>query len=155
MKNTTLCYIEKDDCYLMIHRTIKKNDGNDGKWLGIGGHFEEGESPFDCIKREVKEETGLELLAPMYRGIVTFVSDRYETEQMHLFSCHEFCGSIGTCNEGELAWVRKQDVGLYDIWEGDRIFLDLIDTEVDFFSLKLVYKDDSLFEYYINGEKHG
>lgn len=155
MKNTTLCYIEKDGCYLMIHRTVKKNDGNDGKWLGIGGHFEEGESPFDCIKREVKEETGLELLTPLYRGIVTFVSDRYETEQMHLFSCSEFCGSVGTCTEGELAWVKKQDVGLYDIWEGDRIFLNLIDTEFGFFSLKLVYKDDSLFEYYINGEKHG
>ena len=107
MKNTTLCYIEKDNRYLMIHRTKKKGDGNDDKWLGIGGHFEENESPFDCIMREVKEETGLTLLSPEYRGIVTFVSDIYETEQMHLFSCKEYTGELLSCPEGELCFVEK------------------------------------------------
>lgn len=155
MKNTTLCYIEKDGCYLMIHRTVKKNDGNDGKWLGIGGHFEENESPYDCAKREVFEETSLKMNSPIYRAVVTFCSDKYETEQMHLFTCTDFSGEVSSCSEGTLAWIRKSDIKALNIWEGDLIFLDLIDTCKGFFSLKLVYHGNELTEYYVNGEKNG
>ena len=147
MKNTTLCYIEKDAKYLMIHRTKHKGDGNDDKWLGIGGHFEENESPFDCIIREAREETGLTLLKPKYRGIVTFVSDKYETEQMHLFTCTEFSGEIGSCPEGELCFVEKSHLRELPLWEGDFVFLELLDTREDFFSLKLEYKGDTFVGY--------
>lgn len=144
MKNTTLCYIEKDNKYLMIHRTKKKGDGNEGKWLGIGGHLEENESPFDCVIREVREETGLTLLNPKYRGIITFVSDKYETEQMHLFTCTEFTGELGYCSEGDLYFVEKSRLGELPMWEGDFLFLELLDTREDFFSMKVEYKGDSL-----------
>lgn len=144
MKQTTLCYIEKDGRYLMIHRTVKKNDGNDGLWLGVGGHFEDKESPFDCVLREVREETGLTLLKPKYRGIVTFASDKYETEYMHLFTCTEFAGEVGKCSEGTLHWVEKSKVKDLPSWEGDRIFLRLLEERDDFFSLKLVYDGNRL-----------
>ncbi len=144
MKNTTLCYIEKDGKYLMIHRVKRKGDGNDNKWLGVGGHFEDGESPFDCVLREAREETGLTLLSPKYRGIVTFVSDEYETEQMHLFTCTEFTGQLTDCDEGTLEWVEKSKLRELPLWEGDFIFLDLLRTRNDFFALRLEYKNDKL-----------
>ena len=150
MKQTTLCYIEKDGKYLMIHRTAKKNDGNDGLWLGVGGHFEDGESPFDCVLRETTEETGLTLLKPKYRGIVTFVSDKYETEYMHLFTCTEFTGELSYCSEGELHWVEKERVRELPAWEGDRIFLRLLEEREDFFSLKLTYEGNRLASYKID-----
>ncbi len=145
MKNTTLCYIEKDGAYLMMHRTKKKNDANRDKWIGIGGHMEPGESPFDCIRREVKEETGLILEHPFYRGLVSFCSDAYETEYMHLFSADTFSGELRRdCEEGELAWLPKETLLSLPMWEGDRIFLRLLDEEVPFFSLKLSYLGDTL-----------
>ena len=147
MKNTTLCYIERDGAYLMLHKASKKNDGNDGKWMGIGGHIEEKESPHDCIKREALEETGLTLIKPIYRGLVAFTSDKYETELMHLFTCTEFSGEISSCPEGELHWIDKSRVTDLPMWEGDRIFLGFLDTEKDFFSLKLTYKGDKLAEW--------
>ena len=150
MKQTTLCYIEKDGKYLMIHRTAKKNDGNDGLWMGVGGHFEDRESPFDCVLRETTEETGLTLLKPKYRGIVTFVSDKYETEYMHLFTCTEFTGELSHCSEGELHWVEKERVGDLPAWEGDRIFLRLLEEREDFFSLKLTYEGNMLASYKID-----
>ena len=153
MKNTTLCYIEKDGKYLMLHRSGKKNDGSGGKWMGVGGHFEEGESPYDCVKREVMEETGLELLEPQYRAVVTFDSDEYESEQMHLFTCCEFCGQVGECSEGELFWIDKREIPSLNMWNGDLVFLSLLETEKSFFSLKLTYKGENLQEYYINGKK--
>ena len=153
MKNTTLCYIEKDGKYLMIHRSSRKNDGSQGKWMGIGGHFEEGESPYDCVCREVNEETGLTLNAPIYRAIVTFDSDAYESEQMHLFTCADFSGELGECDEGELHWVDKKDVPLLNMWNGDLVFLNMLESENAFFSLKLVYHGEELYEYYINGKK--
>ena len=152
MKNTTLCYIENDGKYLLIHRTKKKNDGNHHKYMGVGGHFEEKESPYDCVIREVREETGLNVI-PKYRGIVTFVSDKYETEQMHLFSSTEFSGEIGECDEGDLCWVEKTKLGDLPMWEGDYIFLDLLEKRTDFFSLKLSYEGDTLTEIYIDNKK--
>ena len=145
MFNTTLCYIEKDDSYLMIHRIKKENDMNRDKWVGVGGKLEEGESPFDCARREIKEETGVSVRDLNYRGVITFVSDLYGTEYMHLFTATEFDGEIDyNCNEGTLEWVKKDVVPTLPIWEGDKIFFDLIKNESPFFSLKLCYIGDKL-----------
>ncbi len=146
MKLTTLCYIEKDDKYLMLHRVKKKNDQNQDKWLGVGGHFEDGESPEDCVLREVKEETGLSLTEYRYRGLVTFVSDEYENEYMHLFTATGYDGEMIECDEGELVWIPKSEVFDLNIWEGDKIFFRLLEEECGFFSLKVRYKGDRLME---------
>lgn len=151
MKHSTLCYIEKDDAYLMLHRVKKVNDENHDKWIGIGGKMEAGESPYDCIIREVKEETGLEISNPKYRGFITFVSDIYGTEYMHLFTADKFSREINyACDEGNLEWVKKSDVPLLPIWEGDKVFFSLLNENAPFFSLKLVYRGDTLIEYKIN-----
>ncbi|MBQ8529111.1 MAG: 8-oxo-dGTP diphosphatase [Clostridia bacterium] len=145
MVNTTLCYIERDGEYLMIHRVKKKNDMNHDKWIGVGGKFEGGESPFDCARREILEETGVKVTDLKYRGIVTFVSDEFGTEYMHLFTASGYTGEIDyNCDEGRLEWVKKERVRELPIWEGDKIFLDLLDTEERFFSLKLEYEGDRL-----------
>ncbi|MBO5945740.1 MAG: 8-oxo-dGTP diphosphatase [Clostridia bacterium] len=148
MKNTSLCYIEKDGAYLMLHRIKKINDENHDKWIGIGGKLEAGESPYDCARREVTEETGLTLNTLSYRGIITFVSNVYGTEYMHLFTSTDFKGElISSCDEGNLEWVKKSEVKNLPIWEGDKIFLDLISTDTPFFSLKLVYENDNLVDH--------
>ena len=145
MVNTTLCYIERDGEYLMIHRVKKKNDMNHDKWIGVGGKFEGGESPFDCARREILEETGVKVTDLKYRGIVTFVSNEFGTEYMHLFTARGYTGEIDyNCDEGRLEWVKKERVRELPIWEGDKIFLDLLDTEERFFSLKLEYEGDRL-----------
>ena len=141
MKNTTLCYIEKDGAYLMLHRVKKESDINKDKWIGIGGHAEFGESPEECVIREMKEETGLTPLSLRYRGIVTFVYGD-DGEYMHLFTCDSFSGTLITCDEGELEWVPKARLRGLDLWEGDHVFLDLIENKSQpFFSLKLEYRD--------------
>ena len=150
MLNTTLCYLERDDQYLMLHRTKKKQDVNKDKWIGIGGKFEPGESPEDCLLREVREETGLTLLRWEYRGIVTFVSGG-QTEYMHLFTSDHFTGAMQTCDEGELEWIDKQKLLDLTLWEGDKIFLRLLDEDIPFFSLKLVYDGDKLTDAVLNG----
>ena len=152
MIDTTLCYLEKDGCYLMLHRVKKAADPNEGKWIGVGGHFREGESPEECVIREVLEETGLTIEHPVYRGIVTFVSDVWEEEQMHLFTAGTFRGELTECDEGELAWIPRGKVGELRLWEGDRIFLDLLAARDSFFSLKLVYRGDILTEAILDGE---
>ena len=146
MKNTTLCYIEQDDKYLMLHRVKKEHDENHDKWIGVGGKFEDGESPEDCLLREVKEETGLTLKTFSYRGLVTFVSDEYGTEYMHLFTATEYEGELQDCEEGELVWIPKTDVVKLNLWEGDKVFLRLLDESKEFFSLKLTYRGDTLVE---------
>lgn len=146
MKNTTLCYIEKDEKYLMLFRNKKEIDLNKGKWIGVGGKFEDGESPDECLLREVFEETGLTLTKYDFRGIVTFVSDEWGTEYMHLFTATEFTGEVKECNEGELAWIPKKDVMDLNLWEGDREFLKLLFEESGFFSMKLTYQGDNLTE---------
>lgn len=144
MRLTTLCYIERDGAYLMLHRTKKENDQSHDKWLGIGGKFEDGESPEECMLREVFEETGLILKDYAFRGIVTFVSDRWETEYMHLFTAAEYEGEPGECSEGVLEWVPKEKVTELKLWEGDRIFLERLNESRDFFSLKVVYEGETL-----------
>ena len=145
MLNTTLCYIEKGGEYLMIHRVKKKNDMNHDKWIGLGGKLEPGESPFDCVRREIREEAGITLEELSYRAIITFVSNEFGTEYMHLFTSDKFSGKIRKdCPEGELAWISKETLLSLPIWEGDKIFLRLLETETRFFSLKLVYEGDKL-----------
>ena len=152
MLNTTLCYIERDGRYLMLHRVKKVNDINHDKWIGIGGKFEDKESPEDCVLREVREETGLILTSYAYRGLVTFVSDRYETEYMHLFTADGFAGELIDCDEGTLEWVPRERVPDLPTWAGDRIFLDLLMRDVPFFSLKLAYEGDRLVLAVLNGK---
>ena len=147
MRLTTLCYIEKDNKYLMLHRTKKEIDFNKDKWIGVGGKFEENETPEECLLREVKEETGLTLLNYRLRGIITFISDIYETEYMYLYTADKFFGDIIDCDEGELAWVDKKDVPALPLWEGDREFLKLMDEYEGFFSMKLRYNGDKLTEH--------
>ena len=151
MRNTTLVHLEKDGCYLMLHRIRKEADENRDKWVGIGGKFEPGESPEDCALREVREETGLTMHSWAYRGIVTFVSDEWGTEYMHLFWSDDFSGSLRDCDEGELEWVDKRRIFELPIWEGDKIFLRLLDTDEPFFSLKLCYSGDRLTAAVLNG----
>ena len=161
MINTTLCYLEKDKQYLMIHRIKKKNDCNHDKWIGIGGKFEEGESPEDCARREVFEETGLNVGKLEYRGIVTFVSktgNEVYYELMHLFWSDDFdtVSTLPQCDEGELEWIPKSEMNKLPHWQGDEIFLDLIDQEkqkVPFFSLKLVYENDKLKKAVLNEQE--
>ncbi|MCR5750347.1 MAG: 8-oxo-dGTP diphosphatase [Kiritimatiellae bacterium] len=144
---TTLCYLERDGKYLVLHRTKKEHDENGGKWIGVGGKFEAGETPVECAVREVKEETGLTMLAPLFRGIVTFVSDEWGVEYMHLFTCTEFEGELSDCDEGELEWLPKAELLKKRMWAGDRIFLKALDERADFFSLKLRYVGETLVEH--------
>ena len=154
MKNTTLCYLEQDGCLLMLHRVKKVNDENRDKWIGVGGKLEDRESPEDCLLREVKEETGLTLERWRYLGLVTFVSDKWETEYMHLYTADKFSGTMKECDEGNLEWVPREQVEHLPIWEGDKIFLRLIaDPETPFFSLKLVYRGDTLVDAALDGKK--
>ncbi|MGI5977375.1 MAG: NUDIX hydrolase [Candidatus Limivicinus sp.] len=153
MRNTSLCYIENGNKYLMLHRVKKEHDENRDKWIGIGGKFEEGESPEECMLREVREETGLEVLSWQYRGIVTFVSDEWGTEYMHLFTSKDYRGELRECDEGVLEWVGKKMVPGLPIWEGDKIFLRLLNSDCPFFSLKLCYSGDRLAGAVLNGEK--
>ena len=150
MMNTTICYIEQNGAYLMLHRVKKKNDINHDKWIGIGGKFEYGESPYECIRREIMEEVGVYATNLRYRGLVTFVADVCDPEYMHLFTADGYDGALKKdCDEGNLEWVKKEKIKDLPIWEGDKIFLDLFDKEDRFFSLKLVYKGDELISHTI------
>ena len=153
MRNTTLCYIEKDGKYLMLHRVKKENDLNHDKWIGIGGKFEDKESPEECNKREAFEETGLTLGETRYCGIVTFVSNEWETEYMHLFHTTSFSGNVKECDEGNLEWIEIEKVYDLPLWAGDKIFLKLIEQRIPFFSLKLEYEGEKLVKAILNGEE--
>ena len=153
MKMTTLCYPERNGRYLMLHRTKKEHDENRDKWIGVGGKFEDRESPEDCVLREVKEETGLTLTQYKYRGIVTFVSDVWPCEYMHLFTATGFEGQIKECDEGVLEWLPKEKLYGLPMWAGDRIFLELLDQGAPFFSLKLVYEGETLVQAVLDGKQ--
>lgn len=150
---TTLCYIEKDGCYLMLHRVRKEKDINRDKWIGVGGHFEPDESPEECLLREVREETGLILDSWKLRGIITFSTDSYGTEYMFLYTADSYRGTLTDCDEGELEWVEKEKVYGLPIWEGDKIFFRLLEAGRDFFSLKLRYEGDRLAEAVLDGRE--
>lgn len=152
MKQTTLCYLEHDGRYLMLHRVKKENDASHDKWIGVGGKCEEHESPDECMLREVKEETGLDIVDWRYRGIVTFINDIWPSEYMHLFTSSRWTGDLLTCNEGDLEWVDKRELFNLNLWEGDKIFLRLLmNPDHPFFSLKLEYHGDDLFAAKLDG----
>ena len=153
-KMTTLCYLERGNDYLLLHRTKKEHDENRDKWIGVGGKFEDGESPEDCVKREVLEETGLTLTSYHFRGVVTFVSDVYPCEYMYLFTADGWTGEQRICDEGDLEWISKEKFAALPMWAGDRIFLRLIASpDTPFFSLKLVYQGETLMRAELNGEE--
>lgn len=150
---TTLCYIERDGAYLMLHRVKKEKDINKDKWIGVGGHFEEGESPEECLLREVAEETGLRLTDYRLRGVITFSTESYPVEYMFLYTAEGFLGTMHACDEGDLEWVPKEQVYELPIWEGDKIFFRLLEERRDFFSLKLRYVGDTLAEAVLDGKE--
>ncbi len=152
---TTLCYLERDDKYLMMHRISKKNDINKDKWVGVGGHFEDDESPEECAKREIFEETGFDIPLEKlsFRAVITFVSERGDYELMSLFTAKCPEGEPKECDEGRLEWVKKSDVFDLNIWEGDKIFFLLLQESEKFFSLKMAYdKEDRLKEAILDGK---
>lgn len=153
MNDTTLCYIERGSQYLMLHRTKSKNDANHDKWIGVGGHFEPGETPEQCLLREAWEETGFTLTEYRYRGVVYFRSDDYPPEDMHLFTATGWTGEQQVCGEGDLEWIPKARLRSLPMWEGDAIFLDLLEQDVPFFSLKLRYEGERLAEAVLNGRR--
>ena len=152
-KLTTLCYMEREGEWLMLHRVSKKNDVNKDKWIGIGGHFEEGESPEECLLREAEEETGLTLTSWRFRGLVTFLAEGWPTEYMCLFTADGFEGTIKECSEGTLEWVDKTRLDQLNLWEGDKIFFRLLEENRPFFSLKLEYSGDRLIRWSLDGEE--
>lgn len=144
---TTLVYIEKENSYLMLHRVKKNRDLNQGKWIGVGGHIEKGETILDCVKREVKEETGLNLTKAKYLGKIHFLNDAYPPEVMYLYKGLSFDGNLIECNEGDLQWVKKNEILNLELWEGDRVFLPLLDSNLPrTFTLDLVYKKGKLVD---------
>jgi len=166
MKQTTLCYLERGNQYLMLHRVKKQNDASHDKWIGVGGKCEADESPDECMVREVREETGLTVTSWRYRGIVTFISDVWPCEYMHLFTAGQWrtntpsaneddaLEKLPECDEGDLQWIGKEDLFNLTLWPGDRIFLRLImNPEQPFFSLKLVYKGDDLVAAKLDGKQ--
>jgi 8-oxo-dGTP diphosphatase len=150
---TTLCYIENEDSYLMMHRVKKEKDINKDKWVGVGGHFEADETPEECLLREVKEETGLTLTSWKLRGVITFMTDVYQTEYMFLYTADGYEGEMIECNEGNLEWVKKSDVCNLPIWEGDKVFFRLMEEGAECFSLKLRYEGNTLAEAVLNGKE--
>lgn len=152
MLQTTLCYLTAGGRTLMLHRVKKKNDMNHDKWIGIGGKFEFGESPEECMLREFREETGLALTRWSYRGIVTFVMGDV-CEYMHLFTADAFSGDVISCEEGILQWVDADQVPQLPTWEGDRVFLRLLRERETFFSLKLIYDGEHLIRALLDGKE--
>lgn len=144
MRLTTICYIEQNGNYLMLHRTKKENDQSHDKWLGVGGKFEKDESPDECILREVKEETGLTLTSYQLRGVMTFLSDIWETEYMFIYTADRFEGELTECSEGDLQWIKKTEVMNLKLWEGDKIFLKKLIDGDGFFTVKMEYEGEKL-----------
>jgi len=154
MKETTLCYLFRNDEVLLMHRTFKDNDPNHGKWIGVGGHIEPGETPMACIIRETLEETGLTLKDPVAKGKILFFSDVYENEVVHLFVGHDFDGLLQPSDEGQLAWIKRTAIDTLPMWEGDRLFLGLLDQPIPWFTMELTYHGDRLIKALLNGKPY-
>ena len=155
MKMTTMCYITGPDGILMLHRVSKELDMNKGKWVGVGGKFENGESPAQCVIREIREETGLNPLDVRLAALITFnfldpdpsLAD-WDTEYMFVFVCDQFEGEVDfTCNEGNLAWVLEEVLPSLPMWEGDALFMAPVLGGAPFFSMKMIYRGDTLISW--------
>ena len=153
MRETTLCYIEREGKYLMLHRVKKRHDPNHDKWIGVGGGIEAGETPEDCLLREVREETGLRLTAYRARGVIDFINDACEDERMHLYTADGFTGELIPCDEGTLEWVDIDRVPDLPLWEGDRVFLRLLREGAPYFRLRLEYHGDALLRAILDGRE--
>lgn len=153
MRATTLCYLEKDGQYLMLHRVRKQNDPNHDKWIGVGGGIEENETPDECLLREVQEETGLSLTRFQKRGVIDFISDQWEDEVMHLYTADQWTGEMIECSEGVLEWVDKDKVTSLPLWEGDKVFLHLLTQDIPCFHLRLEYRGETLARAILNGKE--
>ncbi len=151
MKHTTLCYIEKDGKYLMLHRVKKQHDVNRDKWIGIGGHIEPNETADECILREAREETGLTLTSFIKCGEILFDSAPWPEEMMHLYYADGFTGELTDCNEGELVWLDKARLKELPAWEGDFIFLELMERRAPYFEMELHYNGEKLDRAILNG----
>ena len=149
MKLATLCYLEKDDSYLMLHRNKRENDMHFGKWIGLGGKIEPGESPEECVIREVCEESGLTVYNPILKGIMTFNEFSNDKWYVFLFTSREFSGELKTCDEGELAWVRKDSLDSLPMHDGDRLFMKWMTECYGVFSVKFNYEEAGLKNYEI------
>lgn len=143
LRPTVLCYLKKDDQYLLLFRNKKKNDYNEGKWIGVGGKLEPGETPNEAAVREVKEETGLDVHSLEIAGEVIFINDNYH-EIMYVYEISDFSGSLISCNEGELRWIPINDIYDYPMWEGDKSFLPLLINHQPYFKLKVTYQQNIL-----------
>ena len=151
MKLTTLCYIQDDAHVLMLHRNTKDNDENQGKWIGVGGHLEEGESPDECILREISEETDLQVTDLHLRGIITFILPKWGNELTFLYTAKASRDITPICDEGTLKWIPLDEIMELELWEGDRIMLNNLFERSDVFSLKLIYsEDDRLIGYSVD-----
>lgn len=139
--DTVTCYIEKDDKWLMLYRNKKKNDINENKWIGVGGHIEENESPEEALVREIKEETNLDLIDYKLLGIIYF---KYKgiNEKMYVYKSDKYSGELSECNEGTLKFIDKKDILSLNLWEGDRIFINNIFDD-EYFEYIMEYNDDS------------
>lgn len=144
---TTVCYLQRDSKYLMLHRTKKKVDVNKGKWIGVGGKLEAGETPQECVIREIKEETGYTANNCRERGIVVFNYNDNPSEFMYLFTCNDFSGEMIECDEGDLKWIPENEVKQLNLWEGDKIFIDLVQNNAPYFFLTLNYNNDELISH--------
>lgn len=151
MINTVLLYLEKNDEYLFLYRNKKQNDFNKGKYVGIGGKIEDGESVEEALLRETKEEIGVEIKSYKYRGIINFSN----IEIMHLFTSSDFVGEIKECNEGTLRWIKKNKISELPMWEGDMIFFNLLKENAPFFRLYLKYDGDKLVDWRVKNEQVG
>ena len=146
MDKTVLAYIESNHQYLMLLRNKKKDDLNEGKWIGIGGHIESGETPDDALKREIKEETNLDVTSYKLRGLINFKNLNYE-EIMYLYTVDAYKGELDfCCDEGTLKFVDIDEVPSLNLWEGDRIFLKLLNENRPYFELTLIYENDRLIK---------
>jgi 8-oxo-dGTP diphosphatase len=152
MKLATLCYVidEKNKKTLMIHRVKKKNDYHKGKWNGLGGKFNEGESPEECVIREVKEESGLTIKNPRLHGFITFPNfDGVHDWYVFIFTATKYTGKIIDSNEGDLEWVPNDKLFSLNLWDGDKIFIGWLFQE-KFFSAKFVYEDGEFKNYTVS-----
>lgn len=149
MKLATLCYLRHDGKTLMVHRIKKKNDMHAGKWNGLGGKLEPGETPEECAVREIMEESGLKVINPVLKGVLTFPAfSNDEDWYAFVFVVHDFEGQLIDSPEGDLKWIYNSELLELNLWDGDRVFLPWLDRP-GFFSGKFIYENGRFIEHQV------